>query len=428
MNILKKKKWILLNFKFGITFFVFLVAGILPFVQRASALEIINPSASGDQKWTFEPSTIPDAVNIEKKTMLKIKNTNMYFPIVLDDATIEILPDSIFEIFTITETSINEPKIWTYLEEKITKKIEKPASNTNIYRDQNGNIAIDGKTENGFSVDKNRFIENINFALNKNISRVQIPVIEIRAQITVSENLKELGIKELVATGHSAFVGSPKGRLHNIRTGIKRYNGLLVKPGEVFSFNKHLGPVDKKHDFLEELVIKPEGTILEYGGGLCQISSTLYRAALFGGFPIVERAPHSYAVSYYAQVGGYGLDATVYPGARDVRFLNDSPAHLLIQAYTDGDHAWYKFYGTPDDRKIRLEGPAIDNRISAGPSEIIETDKLSKGVKKQVEKKHNGFDVTWYRYVMKDGIEKKEKIFSRYRAIPEKILVGKTAP
>ncbi len=378
------------------------------------------------EKWKFELSQENDEFNTVEETYINIKNTSIQLPIVLENGEIGIAPEGVLNVIKIPIIAVNSEKIENYLKDKIIKKIEKPVSNTNIYRDKNNNIVIDGRAENGFVIDKNRFIENINFALNKGVARVVIPVIEGQAEVTVSEDLQALGIKNLVATGHSAFAGSPKGRRHNISTGIKRYNGLLVKPGEIFSFNKHLGPVDKEHDFLEELVIKPEGTIPEYGGGLCQLSSTLYRAALYGGFPIVERAPHSYAVSYYAQIGGYGLDATVYPGSRDIRFLNDSPAHLLIQAYTDGDHAYYKFYGTKDDRAARFEGPVIDNRISAGPAEIVETGKLPKGVRKQVEKKHDGFDVTWYRYVTKDGVEKKEKIFSRYKAIPEKILVGKT--
>lgn len=434
MKILKKIKWISLSFSFGFAL-VFLVfspgraeAKESAFVGNADLhslrLEIIHEN----QKWTFEPLKILDAVNFEKKTMIRIKNTDIYFPLVLDDENVETAWNA-FEILTTTEARINKPKIHDYLEEKIIKKIEKPSSDVKIYRNsvkKDEKIIVEGKGQDGLKVKKDDFVAVLNLAINRpNPTRIVVPTMVLHAKIDISADLQELGIKELVATGHSAFAGSPKGRLHNIRTGIQRYNGLLVKPGEIFSFNKHLGPVDKEHDFLEELVIKPEGTIPEYGGGLCQISSTLYRAALFGGFPIVERAPHSYAVSYYAQVGGYGLDATVYPGARDVKFLNDSPAYLLIQAYTDGDHAYYKFYGTPDDRAIRLQGPSIANRRSPGPAQIIETDKLRSGVKKQVEKKHNGFDVTWYRYVVKDGVEKKERIFSNYKAIPEKILVGK---
>jgi vancomycin resistance protein YoaR len=110
----------------------------------------------------------------------------------------------------------------------------------------------------------------------------------------------------------------------------------LLLPGEIFSFNSHLGPVDGAHGFLKELVIKPEGTLPEFGGGLCQVSTTAYRGALYAGLPIVERSPHSYAVGYYSQIGGHGIDATIYPGAHDLRFKNDTPGSLLLQAYTEG--------------------------------------------------------------------------------------------
>lgn len=380
---------------------------------------------SDGKKWKMVPKDHLDAVEVGTQTYVSFKDTNVTLPIVLETLP-EPQDESTVKVFEKATLSLNPSKIADYLEKEIVAQIDKPTSDVNISTGEKGKIIIDGKGQNGLSVQKHRLVAGLNLALNKGLDRVQIPVREEKAKVTVSENLQDLGIKNLIATGHTAFVGSPSNRRHNINVGISRYNGLLVKPGETFSFNDHLGPVDGEHGFRQELVIKAEGTIPEYGGGLCQVSSTLYRAAVYGGFPIVERAPHSYAVSYYAQIGGYGLDGTIYPGVHDVRFLNDTSGNILIQSYTEDDQAYFKFYGTDDGRKVRMEGPYLGNYHSPGPAQIVETESLGPGQKKQVENSHTGFDATWYRYLTKDGKEEKETIFSRYRAIPAKVLVGKS--
>ena len=155
------------------------------------------------------------------------------------------------------------------------------------------------------------------------------------------------------------------------------------------------------------------------------MSSTVFKAALFSGLPIVERAPHSYAVGYYAQIDGYGLDATIYPGVRDFRFLNDTGYNILIQTFTDGTHAYVNFFGTSDGRSARLENYWRGNYRGAGGTKLIPTSTLPTGVKKQIETAVGGFDASWDRVITdKDGIETREKIYSVYRATANRILVG----
>ena len=123
--------------------------------------------------------------------------------------------------------------------------------------------------------------------------------------------------------------------------------------------------------------------------------------------------------------GGHGLDATIYPPSRDLKFMNDTPGHILIQAYADGVDAFFKFYGTSDGRKVVLEGPSISNQRSAPAEPLLVPDKtLPAGEKKQVEKSHGGFDTLWYRYITANGETVKEEIKSRYKAVPAKYLVG----
>lgn len=322
-----------------------------------------------------------------------------------------------------------------FVNAEISQKLEQAPEDVRIWREElvsegnSGAIQFEGRAIAGQAIERQRLLTRVNNALaartENALPEVEIPLVVVQPRIEVSPELSELGISELIAIGHTRFQGSPANRIHNIGVGVSKFNGLLIPPDGIFSFGDNLGVVDSSTGYRKELVIKPEGTIPEYGGGLCQVSTTMYRAALNAGLPITERHPHSFAVTYYSQVGGHGLDATIYPPSRDLKFLNDTPGHILIQSYADGADAYFKFYGTSDGRKVTLEGPAIWNRRSP-PEEPFETvdPKLPAGERKQVGKPQAGFDARWYRYVTKGGKTEKEEIFTRYEAVPAKFMVA----
>lgn len=318
-----------------------------------------------------------------------------------------------------------DPVAFSQFLQKTASELEQAPENVRIFRDENGNIQFDGRAVDGRAIERERLLTLANIALAEQKEEAEVPLKVVSPKVEAAQDLQELGVTELIGVGHTKFEGSPKNRKHNIGVGIARFNGLLVQPGSTFSFNENLGQVDGSTGYRKELVIKPEGTIPEFGGGLCQVSSTMFRAIMYTGLPVVERWPHSYAVTYYAQIGGHGLDATIYPPSRDLKFLNDTPGHMVIQAYVDGDHAYFKFYGTSDGRKVVMEGPVISNKRSAPAEALLVPNKdLAPGEKKQVEKPHGGFDALWYRYVIKNGETVKEEIFSRYKAVPAKYLIG----
>ena len=134
-------------------------------------------------------------------------------------------------------------------------------------------------------------------------------------------DIERLGIKELIAEGTTNFAGSPKNRIFNINHALKQFQGALIAPGAEFSFVEQLGPVDGEHGYLPELVIKNNKTEPEFGGGICQVSSTVFRTAIYGGLKITERRNHAYPVSYYRP---YGMDATIYIPKPDLRFQNNT--------------------------------------------------------------------------------------------------------
>lgn len=321
---------------------------------------------------------------------------------------------------------IAQDQLNKFIDEEISKWLDKPPEPVNIFTNEDGSVTIEGKGNDGLQVQRALLKKSIELALENRIRDIPIPVLNIEPEVNISEDLQELGIVERIGVGHSSFYHSTANRVHNIVTASAKQNATLVAPDEIFSFNNNLGPVDSSTGYKKELVIKAEGTIPEYGGGVCQVSTTMYRAALLTGLPIVERNEHSYVVSYYSQVMGDGLDATIYLGGADLRFLNDTGHHILIQAYTENEYELYfVIYGTDDGRKVELEGPYLSNYHNPGPTIYQETDSLPAGQTKQVEKSHTGFNALWYRYITDaEGVETKEEILTRYRAIPAKILVG----
>ena len=255
--------------------------------------------------------------------------------------------------------------------------------------------------------------------------QIDLPARYVEPRTTLGET-NDLGIKELVARGESNFAGSPKNRRHNIKVGASKFNHVLVKPDEKFSFNRLLGIVDASTGYLPELVIKGDATTPEFGGGLCQVSTTVFRAALHGGYPIVARQNHSYRVSYYEPAG---TDATVYQPYPDFQFKNDTPYYILIRTYVDGDNLFFDFYSSSTGIKVEIEGPRIYN-ITEPPSPVyIETSTLPAGVQKKIDTAHRGADTIAYRHIFDDtGKEIRKDIFkSHYIPWPAKYLVGVVA-
>ena len=181
---------------------------------------------------------------------------------------------------------------------------------------------------------------------------------------------EEVGITDLVATGESYFIGSPTGRDHNIRLAATKFDGVVVPPGETFSFNEYLGEVTAEAGYDESFITAGEQLAMGVGGGICQVSTTAFRAAFWGGYPITERWYHGQRVGYYElRGGGVGMDATVYSPHVDLKFVNDRSAPLLIETEVgEGTHRLvFRFYSTDDGRRVEMDGPVVTNEMEPGP-------------------------------------------------------------
>ena len=214
----------------------------------------------------------------------------------------------------------------------------------------------------GIKLNKEQTTEAIIKALSDNQTKINLSYDKIPAQIT-SQTAHELGIKELIGQGISDFRGSTKSRIHNIKTASKHFDGLAIAPGEEFSFTSILGPVDGEHGYKEELVIKDNETKPEYGGGICQVSTTVFRGAVLTGLKITERHNHSYPVHYYLPIG---FDATVYVPRPDLRFINNTPGYILLNVEMEGTKLIFNYYGTKDGRTVTMDGPHVTERQPNG--------------------------------------------------------------
>jgi vancomycin resistance protein YoaR len=255
---------------------------------------------------------------------------------------------------------------------------------------------------------------------------IQIPVETVSPQVT-NEEVNSLGIKELIGRGTSRFVGSISSRIYNIGLAASRINGTLIGPGETVSFNNIVGDVSTLTGYKQAYVIQDGKTVLGDGGGVCQVSTTLFRAALDAGFPIIERRAHSYRVGYYEQDAGPGLDATVYAPYTDLKFKNDSPGHILIQTQFDAKKATLAFeiYGTSDGRIVTMTKPVVTS-VTPPPEDLyIDDPTLPAGTIKQIDYKAWGAKANFNYKVERNGKVIFEKTFySNFQPWQAKFLRG----
>ena len=261
-----------------------------------------------------------------------------------------------------SQTNLDQAAIKAYLEDLARKVNSDPVDAKFSITD--GKVTTFTEEKVGITLDAEKSLQTLISALTSK---------ELPAQIALNYDSKKpainygevnnFGISALIGEGTSNFKGSPSNRIHNIKVATERYDGLLIKPGEEFSFVKALGEVDGDHGYLPELVIKNNATEPEFGGGICQVSSTAFRAAIYSGLKITARRNHAYPVSYY---NPQGMDATVYVPNPDLRFVNNTPGYILIQTKIVGTVLTFDFYGTDDGRKPTVDGPTITERQPDG--------------------------------------------------------------
>jgi vancomycin resistance protein YoaR len=259
-------------------------------------------------------------------------------------------------------------------------------------------------------------------ALVSGQSQGQLPV-EVVVPKVDSNRIDEMGIRELVANGTTYYAGSSRDRILNIEVAAEKFEGVVIPPNGIFSFNSIVQDVSAANGFADSLIIWGDRTAVGVGGGVCQVSTTAFRSAFLGGFPIVERYNHGYVVSWY---GEPGMDATIYTPSVDFKFRNDTSAFLLVQPAVDSVNGVisFLFYGTKPDRQVTVGQPVISDIVEAGEPVYQEDESLATGQIKQVETAKNGLTVTVERTIVENGESRTDKIVSVYQPWSAVFLVG----
>lgn len=266
----------------------------------------------------------------------------------------------------------------------------------------------------GKELDENKFKNDLHSSIFNNREAVTLTV----NVVTDSNDKSKYGIVALVGEGTSHYAGSIKSRVHNLTLAAENTSGVLVPPGAIYSMNDSVGPIDYQHGFQSAYIIKGGRTVLGEGGGVCQTSTTLFRAVLNSGLPVISRYPHAYRVGYYEQDLPVGFDAAIFQPSWDFKFKNDTEAYILVQAYAniEEDSLTFKLYGTLDGRKVEISDPVISGQAPP-PEPVYEDDPtLPKGTVQQVDYAVWGATSTFTRTVKKgDEVLYNDTFTSKYQ-------------
>lgn len=239
-----------------------------------------------------------------------------------------------------------------------------------------GLVALDPSTT-GIELRATAFAEALEASFLSDHQRVEVPVVEVRPKID-DENLAALGITELLGRGDSQFPGGAWARDENIRISTELLNGELVPPGGTFSFNSAIGEITADKGYQVADVITNATVGRDIGGGVCQVSTTVFRAALEAGMPIAEWYPHTFRLGgYEAQGWPAGFDASILQSGDDpqywgdFKFENYTDSWLLVESWVSGASLVVNIYGTGDGRTVDYDWWGIDDGYTTGFTRII---------------------------------------------------------
>lgn len=349
---------------------------------------------------------VPPQLKSEDLLSVKPQLEELLRPLILTAAerTFTLTPEQILSFLLINKEAegrvaikVDRDKTAAYLKE-IGVQMDAPARGQ-ILEVTDGRVARFTPQSEGVELDRfaatNLLIRTLT---ESSLSAVALPLKKLPPP-PVEENA--YGIRELLGEGKTNFAGSIPGRIHNITLAAGRLNGVLIPPGQVFSFNEGVGEVSERTGYDAAYIISEGRTVLGTGGGLCQVSSTLFRAVLNAGLPILRRTAHAYRVHYYEPPVGF--DATVYAPSVDLQFQNDTPAYILVTSEVRGLDLYFRLYGSSDGRRVELAGPYVTGETPPPPPLFQEDPTLPKGVKKQVDWEAWGAHVSFTRVVRRNG-------------------------
>lgn len=317
--------------------------------------------------------------------------------------------------------NLDEIKIEEYVKKNIASKIDQTSSlpkfifNNNVI--QNFEPGKEGK-----KLDIDLTVKLLANLIEDPFKELDLTVNVLPFPENIDESINDYGIKEIIGKYSLGFVGSTTARTLNIKNGSNSLNGLLLKPGEEFSMLKALGNINEENGYQKEAVIIGDAIYYEYGGGLCHISTTLFRTVLSAGLPVTMRQNHSYNMPYYQPPG---TDATIYEPAPDFKFINDTGNYILIQSEAVDQELYIELWGGSDGRIIERTEPVVYNIVKPLPTKYIKTYTLRSGETKCTYTPYDGADA-YFDYIVTyiDGTIKEKRFRSHYVPRQGVCLVG----
>lgn len=341
----------------------------------AAALPTLNLDLNGKTE-VVSAATVESWVSLDTKMVFgsgipsEIEDTS-YCPVAYSFCDLAFQNKKRMFVHTELTTDIDRTKIAAFLSD-LALRTDSDPKDAIFSGTEDGTITVSQKETYGYAMKQGDALDVITKALetsNHSPLLIKLPGALTEPKIK-SVDIDKLGVKELIGTGTTNFKGSPKNRIYNIKRALEQFQSVIIAPGEEFSFVNYLGEVDGEHGYLPELVIRNNKTEPEFGGGICQVSSTVFRAAIYSGMKITERRNHSYPVRYYLP---YGMDATVYVPKPDFKFQNNTGHHVMMQSEIVGDTLNFRFFGTDDGRTTTVDGPHILSRGGDGSMKTVFT-------------------------------------------------------
>jgi len=303
------------------------------------------------------------------------------------------------------------------------EQLYRPARDARLqFNPDTGTVNILQTSRTGRELNIDDTMASIQLALETNRPQAALVLQEVAPAVDMNR-IPEMGIQELVASSTTYFAGSSAARIHNIEVAAEKFEGVVIPPGELFSFNEIVEDVSSANGFEDSLIIWGDQTAVGVGGGVCQVSTTVFRAAFAAGLPIVERYNHGYVVSWY---GDPGLDATIYTPTVDFKFRNDTDAYLLIDPVVDSANGVITFnlYGTKPDRQVIIGEAQVSDVIEPDTPKYIEDPSLPDGAIEQVEWANRGMTVEIPYTIIEDGEAREKVLTSTYRPWRAQYLYG----
>ncbi|CAN5153815.1 hypothetical protein BH09PAT2_BH09PAT2_09090 [soil metagenome] len=305
--------------------------------------------------------------------------------------------------------------------EEMKETYERPAKDALFTFDQ-GKVTSFKAHENGLQLRTEDFLINFHNAVEsagqqKSTITLKMGDAVLEPEITLAK-ANNLGIEELIGEGKSDYTHSIETRKYNVKLAASKFHGVLVPKGEEFSFNKYIGDISAESGYQPAYVIKNGRTVLGDGGGVCQVSTTMFRAALNTGLPITERNAHAYRVQYYENDAKPGFDATIFTPTVDFKFKNDTQAAILIQTELDEENniLRFKFYGKKDNRKIEISDATVWDIVPPPEPKYEDDPNLPIGTIKQVDFPARGTKSKFtYKVTHADGQMYEKEFYSSYR-------------